>query len=146
MLSFAETLFGGQLQESDVNKNEELNFHEFILMLAIMHLLEIIKPLDGSPLADVNYAIDIIVDAFLFFDKDRSGTISETEVRTALSTSMEGLHKDSFVDETTAHERYAELSSGSDDGEIIRFSGFLLQFLEWALVDESDEESAMDFE
>ena len=138
-------------QESDVDKNHELNFHEFILMLAIMHLLEIITCVDGSPLAEINHALDIIIDAFLFFDNDSSGTISEKEVREALSSSRSessfatGTHSDSFVDEATAHERYAEMSS-EGGGDVIRFSQFLLQFLEWALVDEKDEDSAMDYE
>ena len=119
-------------------------------MLAIMHLLEIITPVEGSPLAEINHALDIIIDAFLFFDNDSSGTISEKEVRDALSSSPEsafttGTHSDSFVDETTAHERYAEMSS-EGGGDVIRFSQFLLQFLEWALVDEKDEDSAMDYE
>ena len=102
--------------------------------------------------AEVQSAIDIVVDAFLFFDADGDGRINKTEVIGGLDVnasdakgkSMKGLKARSTKKGGRGEvagvwrKRFKEMDC--DNSGSISFREFILAFEDWAGVDENDED------
>ena len=159
-------------QESDINHDDQLTYLEFLLTLGIVHLLQNQGKGDGGNEDDqgdsaaMAAAFDIIIDAFIFFDKDGSGTISEAEVRLAFDSGLDAGARSvpktapgeraGDADHDGAHERFSEMQHHGDadvGGEggsdvrrdsgtaVVSFADFFLQCLEWASVSMEEQEA-----
>ncbi|RHY80359.1 hypothetical protein DYB37_013410 [Aphanomyces astaci] len=147
--------------ESDLIRDNSLNFNEFAVSLAICYLLDVVPglsaansspadPLADEPLEDpgveldatdakrVAKAFDTVVNAYLMFDEDASGIIKWDEMKEILNKPEDGKAK------TTTHktkffniERWKELDWNKDGS--INFQEFFLAFQKWVGVDEDEQ-------
>lgn len=122
--------------ESDIDSNSGIDFKEFIVLLALVYLLEI--PADkeskcrlGMPQLEVTF--DRIVDAFVFFDKDGDGYVSKNEIVQAINDASPGSRHAGSI----GLQRFEEMDC--DKNGLITFKEFLFAFTNWVGV--KDEES-----
>lgn len=121
---------------SDIDASHELDFHEFVIVVALTTLLNLRKTSGEAPegQGEIDKAINIVADAFAFFDKDADGSITRNEVENALgegSTHGGGSHH------RLAIQRFQELDWDGDG--TITFLEFLVSFVDWVVEDDEDE-------
>lgn len=82
-LHLPDQLLEDVYNQADLNNSHTIDFREFIVLLTLVWLL---RPQSGGeqPLAGLDKAMDTVVAAFLWFDKDNSGSIEREEVLQAL--------------------------------------------------------------
>jgi len=145
-------------KEADVDGNNMIDFREFILVITFLYMMGYINVqnanvkldppspvhLQGKPITimgDVGASIDLVVDAFLFFDKDGNGRIMKNEVMEALVT-MGGVSGGKYAEANVAsgiwRRRFEEMDC--DNSGCISFKEFILGFENWVGFDEEDEE------
>ncbi|RLN57272.1 hypothetical protein BBJ28_00018876 [Nothophytophthora sp. Chile5] len=162
--------------ESDMVRDNSLSQNEFVVSLAIAHLLGLIINFDSitdslvhtpedvtletmsddEPLSArdasrslsklIAKALDLMVNAYLLFDEDASGTIQTNEVLGLMrqhsdgNASSKGLKRvhSSFSSKTIRNERIKELDFDQDG--TITFQEFVLTFQRWIGRDDEDED------
>jgi calcium-binding protein CML len=111
-----ETLFNA----SDMKHKNKLDFQEFALLVAILLLLKLISPRtqdEEAIFADLYSAYALGCAAFVLFDKDQAGRVTEEQVI-------------SMVDQHTGAALFHEMD-WDDDGSVT-FREFLFAFMSWA--------------
>lgn len=134
-VSFTDEEIKDLYAESDMNSNSGIDFKEFIVLLALVYLLE--KPTEkgiksrlGLPQLEVTF--DRIADAFVFFDKDGDGYVSKKEIVQAMDEASPGSRRIGL-------KRFEEMDW--DKNGLITFKEFLFAFTNWVgLKDEEDDE------
>ena len=130
--------------EADFYENGKLTFKEFIITIALGFILELIPNEDNQEFQNLNLkgAFELILDAWLIFDQNASGSIDKTEMMGTLSTadvSEEAMlkkktkgasNKNAFL---TA-ERWDE--ADWDKNGSITFKEFLFAFCSWINLDD----------
>lgn len=132
--------------ESDLRRDESLDFNEFVVSLAIGYVLDEIPDAPKDPTADPNKhrkslkpneklkldkAFNLIVDSYLMFDVDASGTINYEEMNGVMGGSAAG--SSGFLNQ----ERWKELDWDNDG--TITFQEYLLAFESWVGIEPDDE-------
>lgn len=120
--------------ECDMDENKGIDFKEFIVLLAFVHLLEDRSdPATKSVLLlHLQEAFNTVADAFVFFDKNKDGYVTRKEM-------VETLNEASPVQETAgdiAVKRFQEM----DWNRIgrITFKEFLFVFTNWVGVEDGE--------
>ncbi|KAK3249195.1 calcium-dependent protein kinase [Cymbomonas tetramitiformis] len=116
--------------ESDLDKNENISFKEFVVTLSILYL---IKPGEMKGKAENKFeaAVESVINAFHFFDKNGDGMLEKEEVMSAF--------KGQDSAENIFSTRFEEMDW--DHNGQISFVEFMFAFESWVgLEDEEDEE------
>ena len=118
--------------ETDMNHDQQVDFKEFILMIACLYLTADIKTDEGNTIAN---ALNKVLEAFMFFDSDNDGFIEKSEVTKVLneSTPVGGNGSDVL---TSA--RFEEMDW--DHNARVSFKEFLFAVESWVGLDEEDED------
>lgn len=112
-------------QIADFDNNSHISFKEFIVALTILQLLDGEK-CGGN--AAFTAAIEVVIDAFMFFDKNSDGVIEQDEVMQTLAGN---------AGSNEMNNRMKELDWDSNGK--VTFVEFLHAFEEWVGVEETDE-------
>lgn len=120
--------------ECDMDENKGIDFKEFIVLLASVHLLEDQSDPATKPvlLLHLQEAFNTIADAFVFFDKDKDGYVTKKEM-------IQSLNEASPVQETAgdiAVKRFQEMDW--DRNGRVTFKEFLFVFTNWVGVEDSE--------
>ena len=122
---------------SDIDDSRELDFHEFVIIIALIVLLNMrtkeATARDEDEVSEIDAAMNIVADAFAFFDKDADGSISRDEVEAALS---EGGQKGGGSHHNLAAQRFKEMDWDGDS--TVTFREFLISFTDWVTDAEED--------
>ncbi|KAH9118226.1 hypothetical protein AeMF1_008482 [Aphanomyces euteiches] len=145
--------------ESDLIRDNSLNFNEFAVSLAICYLLGVVPglnvagghayyenppaddesspELDATDAKQIAKAFDTVVNAYLMFDEDASGIIKWDEMQEILNKPEDGKakvtsHKTKFFNV----ERWKELDWNKDGS--INFQEFFLAFQKWVGMDDEE--------
>ena len=142
-------------READVDKNEKIDFKEFVLVMSFLYLLGHVG-VDEATMKDLSAsrqerritlhqkvakAIDLVVDAFLFFDKNGDGRILKDEVVNGLNTSSGREAQRNRSQESSTRiwrRRFKEMDC--DHSGSISLKEFIFAFEDWVGFDESEEE------
>ncbi len=142
-------------READVDGNNLIDFKEFVVVMAFLYLMDYVA-LDENQsgrLTDSQHArtlhlhekvrtsIDLVVDAFLFFDKDGDGRIKKDEVMRGLDTSYGVSGKKHGVGHPSSgiwKKRFAEMDC--DHSGSISLKEFIFAFENWVGLDEAEED------
>nr|GMD80588.1 probable calcium-binding protein CML22 isoform X1 [Ipomoea batatas] len=124
----------------DVDDNEKIQFHEFIVLLCLIYLLMDAPSSDstskiGSPVVESTF--NTIVEAFLFLDKNGDGKLHKKDVVRAFNDAFPLEKSPSHVTRT----RFKEMDW--DRSGKISFRKFLFAFLDWVGIDGDDDEDHM---
>ncbi|KAH9311412.1 hypothetical protein KI387_026447, partial [Taxus chinensis] len=84
-ISFTDKEMKELYQECDMNESKGIDFKEFIVLLALVYLLE-----DGTAkshilLPELEASFKTVVDTFIFFDKDSDGYVTKKEMVQAIN-------------------------------------------------------------
>lgn len=131
--------------QADMNNDRTIDFREFVVLLVLVWLLRGPQETGGGagkpPAGGMDKAMDTLVAAFRFFDKDNSGSIDREEVFQALDSddvsSSRAKHHSaprSGAGQTASRHRFQEMDF-SKDGKVT-FPEFVLAVETWAGVDE----------
>ena len=134
--------------ESDMRRDQSLDFNEFVVSLALGYLLGVVPNITNRASCDVKpvenemkndnlnlaKAFNVVVDAYIFFDKDASGTIRWDE----LTMIWEGKNAADKNSKFLNQERWKELDW--DQNGTITFQEFLLAFQSWIGVEAEEDE------
>jgi calcium-binding protein CML len=128
--------------EADMNNDRTIDFREFVVLLVLVRLLRSEEEGAKGPAAGgIDKAVDTLVAAFRFFDKDNSGSIDREEVFAALDSddvsSSRAKHHSAprhGAGEAASRQRFQEMDF-SKDGKVT-FPEFVLAVETWAGVDE----------
>jgi len=142
-------------READVDKNNLIDFKEFVVVMSFLYLLDYVE-VDNENLRNlsesnqsrrihlhtkVKTAIDLVVETFLFFDKDGDGRIMKEEVMRGLDTSIGVSGKrygEGKISTGIWRKRFAEMDC--DKSGSISLKEFIFAFEDWVGFDESDDE------
>ena len=120
---------------SDFNHDKSIDFQEFVVVCALVYLLEDKR---GSTLHAFAEIYDLVIDAFLYFDKDNSGYLNREEV-------MEGFQEGATPSAKVSSQRGASSSFSDRFEELdwdkngqVSFREFLFALEKWIGMDEDD--------
>lgn len=126
--------------EADVDGNHTIDFVEFILALCLLYLTkpvqEELSPQIGAE--GVEDAFESIVDAFLYFDTDCNGLLSQKEVHEGFAGHEPGKRKKEGRHVKEVAQRFAEMDY--DENGQCSFKEFLLAFVDWVGISEEEED------
>lgn len=143
-------------READVDGNNLIDFKEFVVVMSFLYLMDYVAVDNTSSpsLTDstmgrriqlhqkVKIAIDLVIDAFLFFDRNGDGRIIKKEVMTGLESSDKGSgrrHIDGkHISSNIWRKRFAEMDC--DNSGSISLKEFIFAFEDWVGFDESEED------
>lgn len=114
-------------KHSDIDGSEGLSFRQFLITLLFLNILRDDDTVTTSP--EVQRSFDIVTDAFLFFDKDRTGLLKLDEVLNGSYERKEGL-PDGMV------HVFEEMNT--DGSGCVNLSEFVYALESWAGVDEQE--------
>eukprot|EP00250_Pteridium_aquilinum_P016531 c23144_g4_i1 orf=206-1027(-) len=137
-VSFTDEEVKDLYAESDMDCNSGIDFKEFIVLLALVHLLQ--SPGEKSSkcrlgLAQLEESFDRIADAFVFFDKDCDGQVSKQEIIEAIGQASPGSRNADRI----GLKRFEEMDW--DKNGRITFKEFLFVFTNWVGIKEDDDSS-----
>lgn len=133
-VSLSESEIQQLFQEADMDSSNGVQFKEFILLMAIVHLLHPSDTTGGARfgLPEVDAALNMVEDAFLFFDEDGDGYLSKDEIQHALTDGKEGGAG------SAATQRFAEMDYNTDG--LCSFKEFLYAYVGWVGTAEDEDE------
>lgn len=119
-------------RESDMDHSGQVDFREFLVIIALTYLLN--PP--GPPMlsSELQKALDSVVNAFIFCDKDGSGYVSKQEIIDAFSESS--LKKKS-AGSSIIGPRWLEMDWDANGS--VSFKEFLFAFADWVGADEAED-------
>ncbi|QDZ18311.1 putative calcium-binding protein [Chloropicon primus] len=138
-------------READRDKNNLIDFKEFVVIMSFLYLMDYVE-LDSNTLdlsassqarrialnEKVKTAIDLVVDTFLFFDKNGDGRILKDEVMKGFDSSIGRKSTEGSISTRIWRRRFKELDS--DRSGSISLKEFIFAFEDWVGFEESDEE------
>eukprot|EP00898_Chlorokybus_atmophyticus_P006309 jgi/Chlat1/667/Chrsp104S01153 len=122
-------------EESDMNHNDNISFREFLIALAILYLTR--KPSEvegGKDMVELEKTLEVIVDAFLHFDRDADGYVTKHEVCAVFNESSPGASGGML-----SSKRFDEMDW--DGNGKISFKEFLFAFEGWVGVEDEEDEN-----
>ncbi|CAI5523400.1 unnamed protein product [Closterium sp. Naga37s-1] len=116
-------------READMDCCDGMHFKEFILLLALLYLLQ---PNAHFGLPEVEEAFGLIADAFNFFDTTGEGFLTQAKVQAAMSSGRDSSPS------RIAGQRFAEMDYNTD-GQCT-FKEFLFAYVGWVGTAEEEED------
>ncbi|KAK8969387.1 putative calcium-binding protein CML21 [Platanthera guangdongensis] len=92
-VDFTEEEMNDIFKACDIDENMEIKFNEFIVLCCLVYLLKETtntQPKSRLGLPDLEDTIQILVDAFVFLDKNKDGHVSKSEMIQAINESDSG--------------------------------------------------------
>lgn len=136
-VDFTEEEMNDIFKACDIDENMEIKFNEFIVLCCLVYLLkETTNTLPKSRLGlpDLETTIQILVDAFVFLDKNKDGHVSKSEMVQAINESDSGGRSSGRI----AMRRFEEMDW--DKNGMVTFKEFLFAFTRWLGIDEAEED------
>lgn len=124
--------------ESDMDGSGKIDFREFVVIIALSYLLAPPKR-DGALSPQLQKAVESIVDAFLFCDKDGSGYVSKDEITNSFAETSGNLRRPTGGVKSVVGPRWLEMDW--DANGKVSFKEFLFAFADWVGADEDEEDS-----
>ena len=147
-------------READVDGNNLIDFKEFVVVMSFLYLMDYVVVDDNEESLtesgrgrrihlhqNVKAAIDLVIDAFLFFDKNGDGRIMKKEVVTGLDVSIRGSgrrhergirEQKGYLSSNIWKKRFEEMDC--DHSGTISLKEFIFAFEDWVGFGESEEE------
>ncbi|GLJ26211.1 hypothetical protein SUGI_0503050 [Cryptomeria japonica] len=122
-------------QECDMDESRGIDFKEFIVLLALIYLLED-SFAKSHLLPELEVSFKTIVDTFMFFDKDGDGYVRKNEIVQAINDIGPG-QRTSGSD--IALKRFEEMDWNKDGA--VSLKEFLFAFINWVSVEDGNDDS-----
>ncbi|KAM7251880.1 hypothetical protein ACFE04_023763 [Oxalis oulophora] len=123
-------------QACDIKEDPGMKFNEFIVLLCLIYLFKDdpaalrAKTKLGMPKLEATF--ETLVDAFVFLDKNKDGSVSKNEMIEAINESGERSSG------RIAMKRFEEMDW--DKNGMVNFKEFLFAFTGWVGIDEAEDE------
>ncbi|KAG9448841.1 hypothetical protein H6P81_008806 [Aristolochia fimbriata] len=137
-MSFSEEEISDLFEACDINENMGMKFNEFIVLLCLVYLLKEdptarhAKSKMGVPNLEATF--EILVNAFVFLDKNRDGYVSKNEMVHAINETTTGERSSGRI----AMKRFEEMDW--DRNGMVTFKEFLFAFTRWIGIDDPEDE------
>lgn len=136
-VDFTEEEMNDIFKACDIDENMEIKFNEFIVLCCLVYLLKETtntQPKSRLGLPDLEATIQILVDAFVFLDKNKDGHVSKSEMIQAINESDSGGKSSGRI----AMRRFEEMDW--DKNGMVTFKEFLFAFTRWLGIDEAEDD------
>ncbi|KAK1273156.1 putative calcium-binding protein CML21 [Acorus gramineus] len=136
-VSFSDDEIRDLFEACDINENMGMKFNEFIVLLCLVYLLREPAGLHAKSrmgLQNLEATFEILVDAFVFLDKNKDGYVSKTEMIQAINESTVGGRSSGRI----AMKRFEEMDW--DKNGTVTFKEFLFAFTRWVGIDDIEDE------
>ncbi|KAK1311407.1 putative calcium-binding protein CML21 [Acorus calamus] len=136
-VSFSDDEIRDLFEACDINANMGMKFNEFIVLLCLVYLLREPAGLHAKSrmgLQNLEATFEILVDAFVFLDKNKDGYVSKTEMIQAINESTAGGRSSGRI----AMKRFEEMDW--DKNGTVTFKEFLFAFTRWVGIDDIEDE------
>jgi len=131
-VKFTEEQVKEVFDTADFDHNKTISFTEFIVALVMLHLTCPDVHV-GDDHTKFTAAVEVVIDAFLFFDKNQDGCLEQEEVMEVLAASEKGGGAGELK------ERFAEMDW--DSNGTISFVEFLHAFESWVGLEDADPDA-----
>ncbi|KAM7499061.1 hypothetical protein LguiA_023475 [Lonicera macranthoides] len=137
-VNFTDEEINDLFEACDINDDMGISFNEFIVLLCLVYLLKKDPAASqansqmGIPALEATF--DIIVDTFVFLDKNRDGHVSKSEMVHAINETSSGERSSGRI----AMKRFEEMDW--DKNGMVNFKEFLFAFTRWVGIDNEDED------
>ncbi|KAG0466281.1 hypothetical protein HPP92_017861 [Vanilla planifolia] len=135
-VDFTEEEITDIFKACDIDENMGIMFNEFVVLLCLVFLLK--EPINaqktGLCLPDLEATFQILVDAFVFLDKNKDGYVSKSEMVEAINESTTGGRSSGRI----AMRRFEEMDW--DRNGMVTFKEFLFAFTRWLGIGDGEEE------
>ncbi|KAG0467986.1 hypothetical protein HPP92_017314 [Vanilla planifolia] len=135
-VDFTEEEITDIFKACDIDENLGIMFNEFVVLLCLVFLLK--EPINaqktGLCLPDLEATFQILVDAFVFLDKNKDGYVSKSEMVEAINESTTGGRSSGRI----AMRRFEEMDW--DRNGMVTFKEFLFAFTRWLGIGDGEEE------
>ncbi len=119
--------------ESDMNQDRTLDFQQFVVVCAWIYLLQGEMPPSMKAFAEL---YDMVIDAFMYFDKNNSGYLDRTEVMNGFDEGMTPQIRSAAGSSGFARQRFEELDW--DHNGQVSFPEFLYAIEKWTATGEDE--------
>ena len=120
---------------TDFNKDKEMEFQEFVVVCALVYLLE--ENTKSNTLQVFADIYDLVIDAFLYFDKNNSGFLDRDEVREGFSEGATPAVKNKGQAAGGFSARFEEMDW--DKNGKVSFREFLFALEKWIGMEDEDK-------
>ncbi|KAL8150657.1 hypothetical protein V2J09_020465 [Rumex salicifolius] len=131
-ISFTEEESVELFNACDINDDMTIKFNEFIVLLCLVHLLKNGPTSIHSVHNNLESALEILVEAFVFLDKNKDGYVSKSEMVQAINESGER------SSDQIAMKRFEEMDW--DKNGKVNIKEFLFAFTQWVGIDDVEDE------
>lgn len=121
----------------DLHEHMGMKFNEFIVLLCLVYLLNEPAAKEAKArmgLGNLEPTFEILVNAFVFLDKNKDGYVSRGEMVQAINETTSGERSSGRI----AMKRFEEMDW--DKNGMVSFKEFLFAFTQWVGIDEGDDE------
>jgi calcium-binding protein CML len=141
-VNFSDQEINDLFDACDINTDMGISFSEFIVLLCLVYLLKKdptvpqTKSKLGSP--DLEATFEILVDTFVFLDKNQDGHVSKNEMVHAINETTSGERSSGRI----AMKRFEEMDW--DKNGMVNFKEFLFAFTRWVGINSEDDDEEDD--
>lgn len=137
-INFNDEEINDLFRACDINEDMGMKFKEFIVLLCLVYLLKEDPTAQYAKsrlgMENLEATFEILVDAFVFLDKNKDGYVSKSEMVDAINETSSGKPSSGRV----AMQRFEEMDW--DKNGMVNFKEFLFAFTNWVGIEEDNED------
>ncbi|CAL5335467.1 unnamed protein product [Camellia sinensis] len=156
-INFTEEEINDLFEACDINDHMGMKFNEFIVLLCLVYLLkedptalQTVSKIPGGlngglneqksrmGMPNLEATFEMLVDAFVFLDKNKDGYVSKSEMIQAINDTTSGELSSGRI----ALKRFEEMDW--DKNGMVNFKEFLFAFTRWVGIDDNEDDEQED--
>ncbi|GMP52012.1 hypothetical protein CsSME_00018002 [Camellia sinensis var. sinensis] len=141
-INFTEEEINDLFEACDINDHMGMKFNEFIVLLCLVYLLKedptALQTKSRMGMPNLEATFEMLVDAFVFLDKNKDGYVSKSEMIQAINDTTSGELSSGRI----ALKRFEEMDW--DKNGMVNFKEFLFAFTRWVGIDDNEDDEQED--
>ncbi|KAI8010874.1 putative calcium-binding protein CML21 [Camellia lanceoleosa] len=141
-INFTEEEINDLFEACDINDHMGMKFNEFIVLLCLVYLLKedptALQTKSRMGMPNLEATFEMLVDAFVFLDKNKDGYVSKSEMIQAINDTTSGELSSGRI----ALKRFEEMDW--DKNGMVNFKEFLFAFTRWVGIDDNEDDEEED--
>ncbi|KAL7217670.1 hypothetical protein ACSBR2_011000 [Camellia fascicularis] len=141
-INFTEEEINDLFEACDINDHMGMKFNEFIVLLCLVYLLKedptALQTKSWMGMPNLEATFEMLVDAFVFLDKNKDGYVSKSEMIQAINDTTSGELSSGRI----ALKRFEEMDW--DKNGMVNFKEFLFAFTRWVGIDDNEDDEEED--